>query len=465
MASPATSPAFAAPLQALFVPKRYKVLYGGRGGAKSWGVARALLMLGGQKKLNVLCARELQKSIEDSVHKLLKNQIYNPPDHKTSPGLGLTAFYRVEKTKIYGANGTEFSFEGIKNNINGIRSYEGVDIVWVEEAVNVSENSWKVLIPTIRKEGSEIWMTFNPELETDYTYQRFVKREDLVEVDKDKRFPVPVNCQVRESRRAFAVHMSWRDNPWFPDELREELEEDRARDFDDYLHIWEGQCIAKLKGAIYAEELRRTTSEGRICKVEYEKAIPVDTFWDLGRADYTAIWFVQRVGMQWRVLDYYEVSMKELTDICKDLQNKPYLYGTMFLPHDAKHHRLGYKNSVEEQVREVFKQVKVVEKRLKIDGINAVRRVFPTCWFDEKKAAAGVERLRHYRYKVDSDGKLSNEPLHDDASDGADAFKYFALSVTTPREDSAGKARGFMARLTGLGRGNEAPTGAQSWMG
>ena len=149
----------------LFEPMRYKVLYGGRGGAKSWGVARALLVLGVKKPTRVLCAREFQNSIGQSVHKLLADQIVE---------LKLESFYEVTQTSIRGKNGTEFAFVGLKNNTANIKSYEGVDICWTEESASISRNSWNILIPTIRKEGSEIWVTFNPELESDETYQRFV---------------------------------------------------------------------------------------------------------------------------------------------------------------------------------------------------------------------------------------------------------------------------------------------------
>mgnify|MGYP000095936013 FL=1 len=150
-------------LECLFKPSRYKVLYGGRGGAKSWGVARALLIKAAQNPLRVLCAREFQTSIKDSVHKLLCDQI---------EALGLGTFYEITQTSIRGKNGSEFSFVGLKNNVANVKSYEGVDICWVEEAQTTSRMSWNVLIPTIRKEKSEIWITFNPELETDETYQR-----------------------------------------------------------------------------------------------------------------------------------------------------------------------------------------------------------------------------------------------------------------------------------------------------
>ena len=152
-------------LSFLFQPSRYKVAYGGRGAAKSWAMARALIIKGAEKQIRVLCAREFQSSIQDSVHKLLSDQIL---------ALGLEAFYVIEKSTIKGLNGTTFGFEGIRNNVKELKSYEGADICWAEEAANVSKSSWEVLIPTIRREGSEIWISFNPELDTDETYKRFV---------------------------------------------------------------------------------------------------------------------------------------------------------------------------------------------------------------------------------------------------------------------------------------------------
>jgi phage terminase large subunit len=203
---------FPAKLRPLFAPARYKVPYGGRGGAKSWGVARVLLLLGTQRPLRVLCARELQVSIADSVHRLLDDQV-------TRTGLG--AFYDVQKQTIIGANGTQFLFSGIRNNVTKIKSMEGIDIAWVEEAEKVSDNSWQVLIPTIRKPGSEIWVTFNPDEETDPTYQRFV---------------------VNPPDDAVVIPISWRDNPWFPEELRREKDYLARVDPDAYMHVWEGHC-------------------------------------------------------------------------------------------------------------------------------------------------------------------------------------------------------------------------------
>lgn len=445
---------FPAPLQCLFQPKRYKVLWGGRGAGRSWGVARALLIMGTGKPLRVLCARELQNSISESVHKLLSDQI---------AALGLSDFYDIEVARIKGKNGTSFSFEGIKNNTNKIKSYEGIDICWVEEAIKVSRHSWGVLIPTIRKSGSEIWMCFNPELDSDYTYQRFVKDPALV--TRDPSLP-----NVRQSEATFCIKMTWRDNPWFlSTELYKEMLADKARDYDYYLNVWEGHTIQVLEGAVYARELRKATAEGRICTVPWDQEVPVSTFWDIGRADATAIWFAQRVAMQYRILAYYEargidIPIDEATGgvmhFIKVVQQKGFVYEAHYLPHDAKSKRLGTKRTIEELVRTHLKpaEVLIVPKQSIADGINAARMIFNQCWFDETDCEDGLKALRHYRYKV-IDGQLSNEPLHDWASDGADGFKYLALGMTGKKR---GGVAGVLDRLHAAGealRGRDASGG------
>ena len=396
---------FPAPLQCLFQPKRTKVLWGGRGAGRSWGVARALLLIGSERAIRVLCVRELQNSISESVHKLLADQIV---------ALGLEAFYDVQVGRIIGRNGTTFAFEGIKNNTSKIKSYEGIDRCWVEEANKVSRSSWEVLIPTIRKEGSEIWLTFNPELDTDYTYQRFV---------------------MSPSEQSVVVKMTWRDNPWFPDVLRVEMEDLKARDPDAYLNVWEGHTRQQLEGAVYAKELRRATAEGRICAVPWDREWPVDTFWDLGRAAATAIWFAQRVAMQFRILAYFSDVQEDITYYIRECQNRGYTYGTFFLPHDAAAKSLGSKRTIEEMVRQAAYRVRIVPKQSLTDGINAARIIFPNCWFDETGCEDGLDALRHYRYRV-VEGQLSNEPLHDWASDGADAFRYMAVALKSPAPKS-----------------------------
>ena len=426
MSRPAKTRAeFPEKLQCLFRPARYKVLYGGRGGAKSWGIARALLIQGAARPLRVLCAREIQKSIGDSVHKLLSDQI---------KALGLAGFYEVQKTVIRGRNGTEFTFHGLKHNVTNIKSAEGADVCWVEEAQTVSKSSWATLIPTIRKPGSEIWVSFNPELEDDETYQRFV---------------------ANPPTGAVVVKVNWSDNPWFPDVLRQEKDDLKARDPDAYLTVWEGHCRQVLDGAIYANELRAATAEGRVTRVPYDAGKPVHTFWDLGRADMTAIWFAQVVGFEFRLVDYYENRGHALGHYLKAVQARPYVYGEHWLPHDAQNELLASERTIEQQARAAGLTVRIVPKVSVADGINAARTIFGRCWFDAERCGDGLHALRHYRYDVDKDDPriISRHPLHDWASHGADAFRYLALALIEPERPDAGRRR----RYQGAG-------GSTSWM-
>lgn len=395
-----TNAEFPAALQFLFEPHRYKVLYGGRGGSKSWGIARALLIQGAARPLRILCARELQNSITESVHHLLQTQI---------EALNLESFYEVQNQLIRGINGTEFIFAGLKNNIGRIKSFEAIDIVWVEEAQTVSKKSWDTLIPTIRRDGSEIWISFNPELDTDETYKRFV-------------IAPPSDAKV--------VKVNWDDNPWFPETLRREMEELKTRDWDSYRNIWEGECRSSLEGAIYAKELRAAEEEGRIRNVPYDALKPVQTFWDLGWADNTSIWFAQSVGQELRLIDYYSNSLQPLQHYIQVLQSKGYIYGTDWLPHDAKAKTLATGRSVEEIMLAMGRKVQITPNLSIFDGITAARAIFNRCYFDADKCNEGLQSLRRYRYDVDPDsGQLSGRPLHDYHSHAADAFRYFAVSI------------------------------------
>jgi phage terminase large subunit len=386
-------------------PSRYKVFWGGRGGAKSWGIARWLLIEGTKRPLQILCVRELQTSIRDSVYKLLRQQIEK---------LGLETFYDVQANVIKGLNGTEFTFEGIRHNTSKIKSYEGADFCWVEEAQALSESSWEVLVPTIRKPGSEIIVTFNPDLETDATAQKFLKA-------------CPPNSII--------VNINWRDNPWFDEtELPAELQELKARNYDSYLHVWEGQFKKNLEGSVYADEIRDATVQKRIrIKAEggvpYDRAFPVCCSFDLGRSDHTSIWFFQRVGFEFHIIDFYQNRLKYIDHYIGVLQSRGYIYGMIWLPHDAKAKTLGTKLTIEEQMRAKFSQVRVLQRVSEKDLINAARTVFPNCYFDDSKCAEGLHALRHYRYEVDAKTKqFSQHPMHDEHSDAAKSFEYFALS-------------------------------------
>lgn len=393
-------------LACLFKPNRYKVLYGGRGGAKSWGIARALLIMASNKPLRILCARELQMSIRDSVHKLLSDQI---------AALQLSGFYEIQNSSIKGLNGSEFSFAGLRSNVAQIKSYEGVDICWVEEAQTVSKGSWNVLIPTIRKDGSEIWVSFNPELEEDETYQRFVLHP-------------PAGAVVEK--------INWSDNPWFPEVLRAEMEALKTRDYSSYLTVWEGLCRKSIDGAVFGNELAVAELEGRITNVPYDPSKPVHRIWDLGWADNVAIWYLQFVGTETRLIRYQEDNQKTISYYLAEGQKWGYVYDTDWLPHDAQNKTLAANGrSIEEIVRATGAKTRVIPRTAVVDSINAARTIFGNCWFDRENTADGLQCLRHYQYEVDKDtGMFSKSPLHNWASHGADAFRMIGLMVQEPRK-------------------------------
>ena len=364
-------------------------------------------------------------SMRDSVHKLLCDQIID---------LGLTDFYEITQSSIRAKNGTEFSFIGLKNNVANVKSYEGVDICWVEEAQTVSRLSWDVLIPTIRKEGSEIWITFNPLLETDDTWQRFVihKQPDWV-VQK----------------------VNWQDNPWFNETLRQEKDALKSRDPESYNNVWEGMCRQTVDGAIFAKEMQFAEVDGRITNVPYDASKPVHAVFDLGWADMTAIWFVQFIGMETRLVRYFEVNQTTMSEILAKMQTFGYIYDTLWLPHDAQNKTLASQGrSIEDIVRAAGFKTRILERIPVADSINAARTIFRSCYFDRQNCHEGLQCLRNYRYEVDPEtNAFSRTPLHDQYSHGADAFRYLGMMVNEPR-----------------GRQRQKPQpqyygGAQGWMG
>lgn len=381
-------------------PMRYKVMYGGRGSSKSWTVARQLLIMGAERKLLILCARELQKSIKQSVHRLLKNQIET---------MGLNGFYEVLDTTIRGANGTEFIFMGTKHNPEEIKSTEGIDICWIEEAHNLTEESWDIIDPTVRKSGSEIWITFNPRFKFDHVYQMFVANDP------------PPNAWVRS--------INHNDNPYFPEPLKMQMERMRDDDYEKYLFVWEGKLKQLADGAIFGKQIIDAKKNDRITKVPVLPGVEVHTFWDLGRNDHTSIWFMQNVGREYRFIDYYENRLQDIEHYCRVIKDKGYMYGSHYLPHDVEHQMLGMKTSRRQQFEEGgVKPIITVERvKLKGEGIEAARRIFAACYFDEKGCERGIDCLSNYRYAYNDERDTHNQtPYHDWASNGADAFQQFA---------------------------------------
>ena len=385
-------------LEFLFSPHRYKTAYGGRGSAKSWSYARALLVQGASEKLRIGCFREVQKSIKDSVHRLLSDQI---------EAMGLTDFYEILETGILGKNGTNFLFSGLSSlTVDSIKSFEGLDIAWCEEAHSISKRSWDTLIPTIRKPGSEIWVSFNPELDTDETYQRFV---------------------VNPPPNSYVAEVNYSDNPWFPEVLEQERIHCQLTNKEDYAQIWEGKCRLAVSGAIYAAEVSDAIRYGRICNVPYDPKLKVHTVWDLGWNDSMAIIFAQRVRSEIRVIDYIEDSHKTLDWYAAELSTRRFNWGNDYLPHDGNTKDFKTGKSAAEILKAFGRRVKTTPNIGVEQGIKAARMMFPQVYFDKQKTARLVECAKRYRRSINQQTNEAGAPVHDEFSHGADVFRYVAV--------------------------------------
>lgn len=351
-----------------------------------------------QKPTRILCAREIQRTIGDSVHRLIADQIAL---------LGFDGLFTVTDTEIRCVNGSSFTFAGLRQQDAGkIKSFEGVDICWVEEAQTVSKKSWDVLIPTIRKENSSIWVTFNPELDTDETYQRFVVKP-------------PHDAQV--------VKVNWNDNPWFPKTLDLERRSLQQRDIEAYKNVWEGQCRSALEGAIYAREVALLYEQGRVRPCPYDPLLPVHTVWDLGWNDQTSILLVQRAS-EVRVIGFIEDSHRTLADYVQQLRALPYVWATDWLPHDGRAKDFKSGKSAEEMMQAMGRTVRIVENLGIEEGIRASRMVFPRVYVDPS-AEGLLAHLKRYRRAINATTGEPGAPLHDEHSHAADAFRYMAVAV------------------------------------
>jgi phage terminase large subunit len=414
-------------LKILFKAMRYKVARGGRSSGKSWGFARALLILGARYKLRILCAREVQESIKQSVHKLLKDQIQV---------LNLGSRYAVLETAIRGTNGTEFAFCGLSAlTVESIKSYEGYDICWVEEAQNISDPSWVILIPTIRKDNSEIWISFNPDLETDPTYDKFV---------------------TNPPDEILSVEMNWRDNPWFNEVMNKERLHCLATDPEGYKNIWEGKCKPAVAGAIYYKEIQKAEQEGRICNVPYDPMLKVHVVLDLGWGDSLAVSLVQKHLSEIRVIRYLEYSKTRLDVMSSELKNLQLNWGLMWLPHDGFSaslnsggkstydilKALGWECAVRQA--KVRSDIEIVELSLE-EGIRNVRLKFGQMYFDKTHCAGKlnplppegqtllterlIECVKRYKRKINKQTTAETSPVHDEFSHGADNIRYICANA------------------------------------
>jgi phage terminase large subunit len=230
------------------------------------------------------------------------------------------------------------------------------------------------------------------------------------------------------------MKINFYDNPWFPETLRLEMESLKARDPQSYAQVWEGICRQTIDGAIFANEMTQAAADNRITTVPYDATKPVHAVCDLGWSDATAWWFVQFVGMETRLIRYFEDSQRTMTSYLAQLQTYGYVYDTIWLPHDAQSKTLAAAGrSIEDIVRAAGYKTQILDRVPVVDSINAARTIFPNCYFDRDNCADGLNCLRHYRYDVDREtGQFSRSPVHDHNSHGADAFRYIALMIKEP---------------------------------
>lgn len=390
-------------LKPLLYPKRYKGAYGGRGGAKSHFFAEQVLLKCYTKKTRVVCIREVQNSIKDSVRQLLIDKLNK---------LGLEDMFEVLESEIRGPHGSFIIFKGMQSyNAANIKSLEAFDIAWVEEAQTLSQHSLDLLRPTIRAEGSELWFSWNPRYKTD-------------PVDKFFRKNPPPD--------AISIMINWRDNPWFPEVLRKEMAHDFAIDPDKAEHIWNGAYGAG-QGAILARWVNQAERDGRISDdVVYDPyGAPIEISSDIGFRDTASWWYWQRKINGYSILKYEGASGLDADDwiplIQANIKSLGARLGKIWLPHDARAKTFQSKHSSMERFLSGFsdKYVGVIPQTKKLDQISAARAVITRCEFNKTLCEEGLDGLSAWEYEYNEETNVfSREPLHNWASHPSDAFSY-----------------------------------------
>lgn len=372
----------------------------------------------------------MQNTIRDSVRQLLIDKIQK---------FGLGKFFEVQDAEIRGANGSLIIFRGMQSfNAESIKSLEGYDIAWVEEAQTLSEVSLRLLRPTIRNEGSELWFSWNP-------------RHDTDAVDQFLR-------SAKRPSDAIVVEVNWNDNPWFPEVLRREKDNDYTSDPEMAEHVWGGGYQIVSEGSYYARAIIDAERDGRVGYFPHNAKALVKTAWDIGVDDYTAVWFVQDDGLHATVIDYYEASGEGADDIVatcmpeifrcpinepkfvewtlagalESLQRpEPFKYGTAYFPHDVKAREwgAGARSRVETLTAFGVPHITRGVATNPSDRITAVRRLMPIVRFHKTpRVELGLKRLRRYRRKWNDALQTYTTPEHDENSHGADAFGEYAVN-------------------------------------
>jgi len=402
----------------LLYPARYKGAWGGRGSGKSHFFGEKLVDDAlCEKGLRAVCIREVQKSLKQSSKKLIEDKIQ-------SLKLGESNGFRVFKEVIQTPGDGIILFQGMQDHTaESIKSLEGFDRAWVEEAQTLSEISLKLLRPTIRAAGSEIWFSWNPRRKTD-AVDRLLRQGDI-----------PTDAVV--------VNANWSHNPWFPAVLEQERIDCLNKQPDDYDHVWDGGYLTVTDGAYFAKHLALAKKEGRIGRVAADPLMTIRIFVDIGgtgaKADAFTMWPAQFIGKEIRVLNYYEAQGQPLESHLAWLRENGYTpdKAQICLPHDGKTNDRVYDVSYESALGQAGYEVTVIPNQGKGAAkarIEEARRLFPSIWFDKEKCAGGLDALGWYHEKKDEVRNIGLGPEHDWASHGADAFGLMCVAHEAPTE-------------------------------
>lgn len=397
---------------------RYLGAHGGRGSGKSHYFANRLVKRCiTHPGTRAVCIREIQKSLAQSVKQLLEDKIRSH---------GVESQFEILNTEIRTPGGGLIIFQGMQNHTaDSIKSLEGFDVAWVEEAHSLSSRSLTLLRPTIRKSGSQIWFSWNPDSDDD-PVDKFLRKEN------------PPNAVV--------VEANYTDNPWCPQELLDEAEIDKA-DPDKFQHVWKGAYKKAVEGAYFTAHLAEADRQGRIIQLERDPLLSIKASWDIGVSDSTAIWIAQWVAGRINWLDYIEGQGQPLGYYLNELRNRGYEGCTCILPHDGAHRDVFTALRYEDHVREAGFNVEVVRNQGKgaaMQRIEAMRRLFPRMHFDVEKTWAGRKALAAYHEKRDEERGIGLGPEHDWTSHAADSAGLMAIAyrepqnfVTVPKRNTA----------------------------
>lgn len=402
-------------LKPVFLGKaRVRGSYGGRGSAKTRSFAKMAAVKAYQfaksgREGIILCCRQFMNSLDESSLEEIKAAISSEP--------WMAPHFDVGEKYIRTADGrVSFKFVGLERNIDSIKSKSRILLCWVDEAEPVTETAWQKLIPTIREEDSELWVTWNPEREDSPTHKRF---------------------RVATADDMKVVEMNWRNNPWFPAVLERERQRDMAERPDSYEHIWEGDFVTIAEGAYYASALTKAKAEKRIGHVSADPLMEYRAFWDIGTRDATAIWVAQFVGREIRVLDYYEAVGQPLAAHLGWLRDKGYGSALCVLPHDGERVDHLTADKFCDHIRDAGFRTQTVKNQGKgaaMKRVEAARRLFPSVWFNEETTHGGRRALGWYHEKRHEKRGIGLGPEHDWSSHGADAFGLMCIAYEEPQK-------------------------------